>query len=303
MDSVNEDGYASFSKAGMQNEIRFLARELATLQRSNREVQKGLTWSEGGAKSVQKNKTRAVIESAALELEYPQLTLIPQFPSFYRYLRAEELNGALSRGGEILLVGSGTTLYEALALSIEQPSQKKVEEIFSEFPTKINTLHRRRRLELQEASAPDSPPLLPHSVLAYEPDTRQTEGFEKANRFFHTQTTIVNQALKGLNRNFSKLFQNVVVNRADPAMLQRFPHLLSDLMHGVEIGGGFVATVGTGNGPEEFSQRRQFLDMLSEQLPAAGFEISSRLPRFMMKGDASFYGTEMMGAIIGRKKA
>lgn len=302
MDPSGEGAYSSFSKIDTGYELGFLAREFSIFRQANKEVQKGLKWQEGGRFSLERNKVRAEVESAALELEYPQLTLVPMFPSLYRYLRTEELNGALSRGGDNLLVGSGTTLYEALGLSVEQPSQEHVEAVFSDFGTKINSLHHRRAEIARGSLQPDPLPLLPHSILAYEPDRRQTEGFGAANRFFNVNATIVNRRVQeSLGSLSNELFQNVVLSRVDPAIFQNTPRALPALMNMVEHGGSFIATIGTGNNQGELSARKQFLDGLVDQFSNAGIKVASKLPQLVEGTGRKLFGPEMVGGIIGRK--
>lgn len=302
MDSLGEGSYGSFSTESTGYEFSFMAREVELMQRASKDVAKGLNWTEGGRFSLERNKMRAIVETATLELEYPQLTLVPMFPSLYRFLRTEELNNALTRGGETMLVGSGTTLYESLAMTVEQPSQGKVEEVFSEFGPKINSLFARRKNISNGEQPVNKAPLLPHRIVAFEPDKRQTSGFERANQFFSTDTIIENKPAKENIGKFShESFQNIMLNRLDPAVFSSSPKFFADLMQLVEPGGSLVVTIGTGNNPEELTLRKNFLDQIVQDFPNARMRESSKLPRFV--GTAKkIYGPEMIAHVIGRKK-
>ncbi|MGE5042372.1 MAG: hypothetical protein ACM3IJ_05735 [Candidatus Levyibacteriota bacterium] len=303
MDSRSEGVYASFSKdTSSFSDVKSMANELAVFQRAHALVAGGLTWHEGGRKTPEENKDRAEIESAALELKYPQLTLIPMFPSLYRYLRTEELNRALSRGGDILLIGSGTTMYEVLSLTVEQPSQQDVEHVFSEFGTRVNNLYARRSEIVHHPDAVEKVPLLPHKVQAYEPDTRQTERFREANAVFGTETVIASIGIQeGYGQVSDSRFDNVALNRTDPAVFQSTPEMMRMLMDLVKPGGSFVVTIGTGKTPEELTGRKAFLEETAKMLPEAGLTITSRLPMSFEKQRKRQFGSEVVGGVIGRR--
>lgn len=300
MDSRGDGQYGSFSKdATVYADIKHMAQESAVFQEANKLVAKGLDWQEGGKRTLNKDKERALIESAALVLKYPQLSMVPMFPAFYRYLRTEELGGALTRGGETLLVGSGTTLFEALAFAVEQPIQYDVERTFADFSTNINTLHARRRAISDDPSAADAVPLLPHRILAYEPDKRQTAQFNDANKIFNTNTAIVNGGVKDIFKFPSRKFKNVSLNRVDPVVFD--PQLLPALMNFVEPDGSFIMTIGTGRTLDELLSRKAFLEQVTSQLLDSGFTVASKLPRLLEKEKRRQFGPEMVGAVIGKR--
>lgn len=281
------------------------AKELYFLQHALKDVQQGLDWGTTTGNSVERNRVRAGTESSTLQLKYPQLSALPMFPALYRFLRAEELNGAFKRGGNILLVGSGTTVYEAAAMAVSAPSKTDVEETFSDGGKKINDYVKNRNLALNGDIPIVLPELLPHQITAVEPDKRQTEGFRTANdRFFGTHTAINNHPLQDVRGELAGIeFDNVLVNRLDPRIFQDDPRLLEFLMGLVKPGGGLVLTIGTGNNEGERVSRRKFIEDAVGSFEQNGFSYTSRIPQEMKDRNKTFFGPDLIGAAIGRKNA
>jgi len=282
-------------------DIKFLAREQGIFQRADREFQKGVDLGEKNPTSLEKTRVRTAVESAVLELEYPQLTLLPQMPPLFRYLRAEELGGSFKRGGDTLLVGSGTTLYESLAASIKPPTSEQTEDVFSNFSERMNTLHsRRNRISKGERSI--SPDLIDHNIIAIEPDSRQTDGFDKANEMFGVKTQIVNNTLQEARPQLEgRKFDNIILNRLDPRIFESNPDDLTLLMELLDDGGSFVITIGTGNNELERKQRTDFMENMPQVFSESGLKVISRFPQIIKGKDRSLFGPDIVGAIIGQK--
>jgi hypothetical protein len=68
---------------------------------------------------------RSAIESAVLMMENPRIPIqIPHVATIFRLMRTMEISGGHKRGGNALIIGSGLTIPEVLALYIKPPDPK-----------------------------------------------------------------------------------------------------------------------------------------------------------------------------------
>lgn len=285
------------------HDLKFLAHENGIFQRADRELKKGIDWTDGCRSSMDKIRARTAVESSVLELKYPQVTLLPQFPPLFRCLRAMELGGELRRDGNTLLVGSGTTLYEALAVAVAAPSKAEVEEVAAEWSINVNNFHARRNASLRQGDT-QSPNLTDHSIVAIEPDARQVKDFEMVNETFGTNTSIINKTLEeALPDLIGKEFDNIIINRLDPRIFEANSQSLTDLFNLVKEGGNIVFTIGTGNNELERDQRLAFIDSIDNILNQYHFKVSSRFPRIIKKENKNLFGPDIIGALVATKTA
>jgi hypothetical protein len=202
-------------------------------------------------------------ECVALMKKYPQLLFTTSFPSLYRLLRTAEITDGIKRGGEILLIGSGTTLGETCATLVERPSGTEIEEAF------LNRSNFSSQSDLGKTLRPAIIPKKPGHITAIEPDSKALESTIALNHLFgfrSSQLAIVNGMLGyAFEQDFvGNKIDTILWHRAEPKVCygstkgQRSPQQFENARESFEVlcdrlvkGGSFVLTVGTGGNNNE----------------------------------------------------
>lgn len=279
--------------------VKLFSRELSFHQKAIKAVDGGkLNWSEKS--SVSRNRERAAIESSALQLLCPRLSVIPFFPALYRLVRTEDLNGSFDRGGDTLLVGSGTTLYEALAMVVKPPTLDETREVLN--GDNLNALPKIQRQVVSPGFPTAMPELIPHKITAVEPDVRQTKNFPETNSLFQLSVDLRNQVLSEFLEMSSESYNTILMNRVDPRGFDETPELIDQLLNRVKQGGSMMVTIGTGNNSTEFQERKKFLEFMKDKFAAHRFVVSSKLPTEYRDVNYQYFGHEIRGSVAARKK-
>lgn len=232
----------------------------------------------------------ATTESAVILFKYPNLVgYLPTLPSLYRLSRTAELMGYFKRGGDTLLVGSGTTINEVVALDIVPPT---VEDL-----TDFANLNLRAIRDDIITTFPQ----LGGTYEAVEPSARGLLTFERSKEditidpnkvVFHNCT--IGEALNSgvLKGNY----ENVVMNRVEPAIAtgkldtknlkgkqkvqqaRAIRGFLSAMADNLRSGGCLAVTIGSGGDFYQFDARKKFLAEARSKALDLKFTIAPGLP-------------------------
>jgi hypothetical protein len=259
---------------------------------------------------------RAIAESSLLLHEHPELIVYaPQFAALYRLLRTDEIKRDLRRGGDVLLVGSGRTYPEALAVLVRPPTLAELHLLASMPSTLAGEVLAFNERDARGEAFAHPLPLVRGTLTAVEPDTTAVDYGTRIAPLFgldastvHYEIATLGAALVGSS--LPAIFDTVLWNRADPAVIyapsangkdRRLAtrRVLRQLASHLQPGCRLVLTVGTGNDRLQRDGRRRFVQEVSALLPTVGFNVVMASADFAGAADTACVYDEYYGAIAG----
>ncbi len=263
-------------------------------------------------------RTMAETEFSALWASNPRIThFMPQFPSLYRLMRTAELTGNLRRHGETLLLGSGLTVPEVLAVQIDPPEIEKIEALED-----LNLLE--MALNMPDLNFTSSGP----PITAIEPKDKYRNLVAQYAPLFnlvpsdiHLITATVGEAAE--NGTIPNNRDLIVWNRAEPAIvyghqngssidkrtkrenLAKLKEFLGVLTSFLAPDGSIFITTGTGNNCGELEARKLLLEQSRYALSEIGFVIGEKIPTiFVETKDNILFNPEhvgLVGCVVAKK--
>ncbi len=231
----------------------------------------------------------SALEAATYIDAYPSLaTNTYGFPPLYRFLRTAELNGALSRGGNSLLIGSGSTVQEILALYLVPPTDDDVTAFLGK-KTTPEVLSE----DSQVVSHPDFKgfhlPLLPGKALAIEPDPVFDIERQGALNLLPIPTSKMSMIQATIGDAIAAdvipaELDMILWHRMEPEIfgineaesledvLREIGNVFLPLQKKLSEGGSLCITVGHGVTREEYFQRQELIKLLNKLLPYVGLK-------------------------------
>lgn len=254
----------------------------------------------------------SALETASLINQCPQLIMeVPQFPYLYRFLRASELNHTISRGGNTLLIGSGTTIPEFLALYKAPPGKEEIKAVTVgelDFKKKYNEKPKYGRSNFGEF-------LLEGKAVAVEPNKDDLQDMAEINK------------VMGVPANRIKVYpysiadvteagelplgvDTVLWHRADPLVAASFraqtfedkylEELLLSFKNSLVKGGKMIISIGGGMDMLQFELRKKFIAKVKEIAVRRGMLIKVDLSKLLEEPIyKSLFGDSAAGMVGG----
>ncbi len=337
---LQNDSFGTFRDVGAQLGTVIttsLLREQGLIERAVRTLQAdpgsyASSREKEGPLQLEEAEAVASIETASLLLEHPYLGIItPTFADLYRFMRTLELSTGVERGGVTLLVGSGKTLPEVLAMYVESPT-----------PEMVGTLHDResvlmeRVMDLMRIGDGDynfsQPAMKEGKVFAIEPNLRnpaEMQAIENMRRIASAVTTdmlefvptTLGDALAAERTPFdidTILFHRTEpdifylqqkgdrpITRSDRRSMQRegkkgMDKIFRTLFNHLAPNGHIVLTVGEGNNPIQLQQRKDLVIDATDALSRLrGAHAVGAIPHLFQSGtqEERLFGNKGVGMV------
>ncbi|GEM_PF-3861361 len=256
-------------------------------------------FKDGESLSLDEAMQRSVMECALIVLDNPRLAIqLPHFTNLYRLLRTTELAYGHKRGGNTLLIGSGITIHEVIALYIQPPEPEAVIEKLSNENSQaemlMNLLDPSLRYTLVEGIA-----------TAIEPDRSRGDGavtiadqFGIPEDVLSLKSITIGEAISSgeipddlTTILWHRLEPNIFYPQATGKLKNRKQRrqdemeskhtirlILKALFSRLSHEGRFVITVGTGNDNEGYRRRVDVLNNIRNSLPRLGAQSFDEIP-------------------------
>ncbi|HSX19459.1 MAG TPA: hypothetical protein VLE91_05020 [Candidatus Saccharimonadales bacterium] len=269
---------------------------------------------------------RSAAEKAGLTFLYPDLLSIePSFLDWFTFVRTAELKGGYARGGNVLLVGSGTTAGEVLATHIIPATRDEIVKVLGEEDSSEKWVAN-KGLQVRTAI-----PLVDGQIIAVEPDTEYKGYFEEMmdelgldlDRVRFVNSTIGEAIING---EIPLGLDTIFWNRIDPKIVYPFDSkgridragrkkgdkdvekLLKNFLSKLKAGGRLMLTIGIGNSPEEYTSRVNFLESCRKIFAGMNVRTDPEM-EFLYKGrfkEALLWGgldVGIVGCVVATKTA
>jgi len=248
---------------------------------------------------VQEAELIAAVESSAHLLSHPELLhpVSREFPTLYRLLRVTELMQGSCRGGESVLIGSGSTVAEYVAMHIAPPFKELICSMFriNDYEDALKNNYK----QAVEGNFSCGIQFTDGHITAIEPDKKMIGLYKQYKEIcgipgggIDIFQTRLDQALS--RNQIPDNLNTVLFHRAEPNVFyssgtsirkerrkskRELERITKILIAKIAPGGRFIVTVGQGNTVNEQLQRLLLINDLKEVLPTLNCNVISGISK------------------------